>query len=150
MAEQHDVIIGIDGGLAGFCSPRTALRLVQKLGSDYLTVTPDFEAWRTPTKAIPGLFIETPDVEKTEGLPLAVFKECLPYAPLIHAKFLAFDEHDEEPNFPVAEMMSLVRKSSREHTFVVEYEGWIPDINPHLDPISETKKGIRLLTRYLR
>ena len=150
VAAQHDVIIGIDGGLAGFCSPRTALRLVQDLGSDQLTVTPDFEAWRTPTKEIPGIFIETPDVEKTDGLPLGVFAECLPYAPLIHAKFLAFDEHDDEPNFPIAEMMSLVKESSREHTFVIEYEGWIPDINPHLDPITETKKGISLLQRNLR
>ena len=150
VAEQHGVVIGIDGGLAGFCSPRTALRLVQELGSDHLTVTPDFEAWRTPTKDIPGLFVETPDVEKTDGLPIDVFADCLPYSPLIHAKFLTFDEHGEEPNFPIAEMMSLVRNSSREHTFVVEYEGWIPDINPQLDPITETRKGIRLLQRHLR
>jgi len=46
-------------------------------------------------------------------------------------------------------MMSLVKKSNREHTFVIEYEGWIPDINPHLDPATETKKGIDLLKRYL-
>ena len=36
-----------------------------------------------------------------------------------------------------------------EHTFVIEYEGWIPDINPHLDPAKETKKGIDLIKRHL-
>ena len=55
----------------------------------------------------------------------------------------------EEPNYPIAEMMSMVKHSNREHTFVIEYEGWIPDINPHLDPGMETKKGIDLLKRYL-
>jgi hypothetical protein len=149
VAEEYNVIIGIDGGLPGFCSPRTALKLVKDLGSDYLTVTPDFEAWRTPSEDIPGLFIETADSEKTEGLSIDVFEDCLPYSPLIHAKFLSFDKKGEEPNFPIAEMMSLVKKSNREHTFVIEYEGWIPDINPHLDPATETKKGIDLLKRYL-
>ena len=31
----------------------------------FLTVTPDFEAWRTPSEDIPGLFVETSDSEKT-------------------------------------------------------------------------------------
>jgi len=150
IAEEHNVVIGIDGGLEGFCSPRTALKLVKDIGSDYLTVTPDFEAWRTPTERMPGVFIETPDIEeKTEALPIDVFKASLPYSPLIHAKFLVFDENGEEPNFPIAEMMAMVKQSHREHTFVIEYEGWIPDINPHLDPAVETKKGIDLLKRYL-
>ena len=149
LAEEYNVILGIDGGLPGFCSPRTALKLVKDLGSDFLTVTPDFEAWRTPSEDIPGLFVETSDSEKTEGLPIEVFEECLPYSPLMHAKFLTFDKKGDEPNFPISEMMSLVKKSKREHTFVIEYEGWIPDINPHLDPAIETKKGIDLLKRYL-
>ena len=149
LAEEYNVILGIDGGLPGFCSPRTALKLVKDLGSDFLTVTPDFEAWRTPSEDIPGLFVETSDSEKTEGLPIEVFEECLPYSPLMHAKFLTFDKKGDEPNFPISEMMSLVKKSKREHTFVIEYEGWIPDINPHLDPAKETKKGIDLLKRYL-
>ena len=149
LAEEYNVILGIDGGLPGFCSPRTALKLVKDLGSDFLTVTPDFEAWRTPSEDIPGLFVETSDSEKTEGLPIEVFEECLPYSPLMHAKFLTFDKKGDEPNFPISEMMSLVKKSKREHTFVIEYEGWIPDINPHLDPAKETKKGIDLIKRHL-
>jgi len=150
VAEEYNVIIGIDTGLStGWCSPQTVLKLVKDLGSDYLTVTPDFESWRTPTEDIPGVFIETPGIEKTEALPIEVFKECLPYSPLIHAKFLVFDEKDEEPNFPIPEMMSLVKQSNREHTFVIEYEGWIPEMNPHLDPAVETKKGIDLIKRYL-
>ena len=150
-AEEHNVIIGIDTGLSEeWCSPITALKLVKDIGSDYLTTTPDFEAWRTPTEDMPGVFIETPgSEEKTEALPLDVFKECLPYSPLLHAKFLTFDENGEEPNYPIAEMMALIKQSNREHTFVIEYEGWIPDINPHLDPAVETKKGIDLLKRYL-
>ena len=149
LAEEYNVILGIDGGLPGFCTPRTALKLVKDLGSDFLTVTPDFEAWRTPSEDIPGLFVETSDSEKTEGLPIEVFEECLPYSPLMHAKFLTFDKKGDEPNFPISEMMSLVKKSKREHTFVIEYEGWIPDINPHLDPAKETKKGIDLIKRHL-
>ena len=150
LAEEYNVTIGIDTGLsAGWCSPLTVLKIVKGLGSDFLTVTPDFEAWRTPSKEIPGVFIETPGIEKTEGLPIEVFEECLPYSPLIHAKFLAFDKKGDEPNFPISEMMSLVKKSKREHTFVIEYEGWIPDINPHLDTAIETKKGIDLLKRHL-
>ena len=78
LAEEYNVILGIDGGLPGFCSPRTALKLVKDLGSDFLTVTPDFEAWRTPSEDIPGLFVETSDSEKTEGLPIEVLKNaCL-------------------------------------------------------------------------
>ncbi len=152
VAEEYNVIIGIDTGLVesgGFSSPLTALKLVKSLGSDYLTTTPDFEAWRRPTDDIPKVFIETADIEKTEYLPVDVFEECLPYSPFLHAKFLRFDEKGEEPHFPIAEMMSLVKQSSREHTFCIEYEGWIPDLDPHLDPVIETKKGIDLLKRYL-
>ena len=149
-AEEYNLIIGMDGGLpVEICSPRTALKLVKDIGSDYLTVTPDFEAWHTPEDDITAFYIETPGIERTGPLPLDVFKECLPYSPLMHAKFLSFDENGEEPNFPIAEMMSLVKQSNREHTFIIEYEGWVPEMNPHLDPAVETKKGIDLLKRYL-
>ena len=150
VAEEYNIIIGMDGGLpVEICSPRTALKIVKDIGSDYLTVTPDFEAWHTPADDITGFYIETPGIERTGPLPIDLFKECLPYSPLMHAKFLTFDEKGEEPNYPIAEMMSLVKQSNREHTFCVEYEGWIPDINPDLDPAVETKKGIDLLKRYL-
>lgn len=149
-AEEYDVRIGLESSRTlGLKTPQIALKLVKALDSHYLTVTPDFEAWRTPTEAIPGFHVEIPGMKATEPLSMDVFKECLPYAPLIHAKLLTFDEKGEESNFPIAEMMSLIKQSNREHTVSIEYEGWIPDINPHLDPIHETKKSITLLKRYL-
>jgi hypothetical protein len=149
-AEEYNVRIGLESSRTlGLKTPQIALKLVQALDSHYLTVTPDFEAWRTPTKDIPGFHVEIPGMKATEPLSIDVFKECLPYAPLIHAKLLTFDEKGEEPNFPIAEMMSLIKYSNHEHTLSIEYEGWIPDINPNLDPILETKKGIALLKRYL-
>ena len=149
-AEEYNVFIGLESArTSGFSSPQLALKLVKSIGSDFLTVTPDFEAWRIPTEDIPGFHVESPGIETTESLSIDIFKECLPYAPLMHAKFLAFDEKGEDPNFPIAEMMSLIKQSNREHILSIEYEGWIPDINPHLDPIVETKKCITLLNRYL-
>jgi len=149
-AKEYGVTIGLESArTSGLKTPQTALRLVKALGSDYLTVTPDFEAWRTPTEDIPSLHVEVPGMKATGPVPIDVFKECLPYAPLIHAKLLTFDENGEEPNFPIAEMMSLIKQSNLEHTLSIEYEGWIPDINPQLDPVVETKKGVALLKKYL-
>ena len=31
----------------------------------------------------------------------------------------------------------------------IEYEGWIPDIDPHLDCVTETRRGIDLIKRHL-
>ena len=149
-AEEYNVQIGLESARTfGLKTPQTALKLVKALGSNYLTVAPDFEAWRTPTDKIPGSHVESPGMKSAGPVSVDVFKECLPYSPLIHAKLLTFDEKGEEPNFPIAELMSLIKNSNREHTLTIEYEGWIPGINPHLDPIIETKKGIALLKRYL-
>ncbi len=149
-AEEYNVQIGLESARTfGLKTPQTALKLVKALGSNYLTVAPDFEAWRTPTDKIPGSHVKSPGMKSAGPVSIDVFKECLPYSPLIHAKLLTFDERGEEPNFPIAEMMSLIKNSNREHTLTIEYEGWIPGINPHLDPIIETKKGIALLKRYL-
>jgi len=150
VAEEYNVYIGLESArTSGFASPQIALELVKSVGSDILTVTPDFEAWRIPTEDIPGFHVESPGNETTDAVSIDIFKECLPYAPLIHAKFISFDEKGEEPNFPIAEMMSLVKQSNREHILSIEYEGWIPEINPNLDSITETKKSIDLLKRYL-
>ena len=149
-AEEYGVTIGLESArTSGLKTPQIALKLVKALNSDYLTVTPDFEAWRIPTEDIPSGHVEIPGMKATEPISIDVFEECLPYAPLIHVKLLTFDERGEEPNFPIAEMMSLIKRSNREHTLTIEYEGWIPEINPHLDPVVETKKGIALLKRYL-
>mgnify|MGYP001228759567 CR=1 FL=1 len=149
-AEEYNVRIALESArTSGLKTPQTALRLVKDLESDYLTVAPDFEAWRIPTKEIPSTHVENPGMEASGPVSIDVFKECLPYSPLIHAKILTFDENEEEPNFPIAEMMSLIKESERKHTLSIEYEGWIPDINPHLDPIIKTEMSIALLKRYL-
>ena len=149
-AEEYNVRIALESArTSGLKTPQTALRLVKDLESDYLTVAPDFEAWRIPTKEIPSAHVENPGMEASGPVSIDVFKECLPYSPLIHAKILTIDENEEEPNFPIAEMMSLIKESEREHTLSIEYEGWIPDINPHLDPIIKTEMSIALLKRYL-
>ena len=150
VAEEYNVIIGLEVGRStGFGTPQTALKIVKDLGSDYLTVCPDFEAWRRTGKDIIDFHIEAPGIETTETVSIDVFRECLPYSPSIHVKLLAFDKNGEEPNFPISEMMSLIKQSSREHTLVIEYEGWIPDINPGLDSVTKTKMGIDLIKRYL-
>ena len=149
-AEEYNVRIALESArTSGLKTPQTALRLVKDLESDYLTVAPDFEAWRIPTKEIPSTHVENPGMEASGPVSIDVFKECLPYSPLIHAKILTIDENEEEPNFPIAEMMSLIKESEREHTLSIEYEGWIPDINPHLDPIIKTEMSIALLKRDL-
>ncbi len=149
-AEEYNVSIGLESArTSGFSSPQLALKLVKFIGSDFLTITPDFEAWRIPTEEIPGFHVESPGIETTEPVSIDIFKECLPYSPLIHAKFMTFDEKGEDPNFPIAEMMSLIKQSSREHILSIEYEGWIPDINPNLDSATATKKCISLIKRYL-
>jgi len=76
-------------------------------------------------------------------------KECLPLARLVHAKLLRLDESGGEPHFPIAEMMLAIRSSERPHIINIEYEGWIPDIDPHLDCIEETRRCVQLIKRHL-
>jgi hypothetical protein len=56
---------------------------------------------------------------------------------------------DSQPYFPIAELMSAVRGSNRSHVLNVEYEGWIPDIDPHIDCVRETARCVTLIKRYL-
>jgi len=46
-------------------------------------------------------------------------------------------------------MMSAIRDSARSHIINIEYEGWIPDIDPHLDCIEETRRCVQLIKRHL-
>ncbi len=127
-----------------------AIRMAREIGSDYLRLTPDFEAWRLATADIPLVHVEAPGSVTPGPASLEQFVAALPYSPNIHAKLLAFDEKGEEPHFPIAEMMNAINQSRASHHLSIEYEGWIPDINPHLDCIAETKKCVALLRRYLR
>lgn len=149
-AEEYNVRIALESARTfGLKTPQVGLGLVKAIGSRYLTVTPDFEAWRVPTDAIPAAHVELPGAAATGPVPLDVFEQCLPYAPLIHAKMLSIDETGNEPNFPLGALMGMVKKSPDDHVLSLEYEGWIPDINPHLDPVTETKKALALLQKYL-
>lgn len=149
LAERYGVIIGFEAPrpAAPFNSPAGALDLVKAFNSPYLTVTPDFESWRRPTEKMPMRYAEDPDMVQGEPLPIELFRECLPYSPYIHAKFLEFDETGTDPNYPLPEMFTAIREGGMEHDYCIEYEGWIPDIHPERDPYVETLKAIDLVRR---
>jgi len=129
-------------------TPRLALELARHFQSKYYTICPDLEAWRIDTPDLPlGAHCEDPTrIQQPE--PMSSFRECMPYSPYIHFKLLAFDENNEEPHFPIREMMNAVNQSPIDHYLCVEYEGWIPDINPRLDSLAETRKCVDLIKRF--
>lgn len=148
LAEHHNVKVALEAprSPARFNSPGGTLELVVEYGSPWLTVTPDFEAWRIPRPGMPPLvYPENPTAERFEALDLETFEACLPHAPFIHAKFLEFDETGTDPNFPIDEMFRAINQSSLDHILCVEYEGWIPDLHPDRDAIAETAKAIALI-----
>ena len=151
-AEEYGVKIGLEVGRAAgtFKTPAYALKLVKTIQSNYLTIVPDFEAWRFATDDLPLGVVERPGEVPPEPASMKLFQDCLPYSPYIHAKFLRFDEAGEEPHFPVPELIDAIKLSGKDHVLCVEYEGWIPDIDPHLDPVAETRKGVALLKRRLQ
>jgi sugar phosphate isomerase/epimerase len=69
LAEHYAVTIGLGIGRASgtFSTPRYALRLVEELASPWLTVIPDFEAWRLVTHDLPIGHVERPNT--TASLP---------------------------------------------------------------------------------
>lgn len=146
IAEKLDIPIALEYGRPGL--PEMALRMVKEVQSKYLTLTPDFEAWRIATEDIPLAHVESQGTV-SEPEPIELFYEALPYSRNIHAKLLAFDENGEEPHFPIADFMRAINNSSADHHLSIEYEGWIPDINPQLDCLKETRKGVDLLKSYL-
>ena len=146
LAEKLDIPITIEYARPGL--PQMALKMAKEVRSKYLTLTPDFEAWRIATEDIPLVHVESQSsVSGPE--PIELFYEALPYSRNIHAKLLAFDEHGEEPHFPIAGLMNAINESDDDHHLCIEYEGWIPDINPQLDCVTETRKCVDLLKRYL-
>jgi hypothetical protein len=153
MAVDHNVVVALEAprSPAPFNSPQGTLRLVREYGSPWLTVTPDFEAWRIPREGMPPLrYPENPGATRFEALAVAEFEACLPLAPFIHAKFLEFDDSGTDPNFPLEDIFRAIRESDRDHVICVEYEGWIPDLHPERDAVSETAKAIELIRHHLR
>ena len=126
-----------------------ALELAQYFNSPYYTICPDLEAWRFDTPDLPlGAHCEDPSAGKPTPEPIDLFRKCMPYSPYIHFKLLSLDEKGEEPHFPIPEMMDIINTSEIEHYLCIEYEGWIPDIHPEKDSLTESRRCIELIKRY--
>ena len=145
-AEKLDIPITLEYGRPGL--PAMALKLAKEVNSPYLTLTPDFEGWRLATDDVPLVHVEAQGVE-AQPEPLELFYEALPYSRNVHAKLLGIDENGTDPHFPIEEMMGAVRDSKYDHHLCVEYEGWIPDINPQIDCVEQTKKCVELMKKYI-
>lgn len=151
VAKEYGVRMALEVGRpAGiFQKPEYALRLVEELGSPYLTIAPDFEAWRFETEDLPLCHVEAPGSVTPAPSSLEVFRRCMPYSPLIHAKMLGFDANGNEPHMPIPEMMEIIKESPIPYIIDIEYEGWIPDIRPDVDSVAASANAIALLQRYL-
>ncbi len=112
-------------------------------------VVPDFEASRIATEDLPLTHVEeagsgitdTGGTSSLQGVPAAGSTgPC--QAPSSGRK-------RRRTHFPIVEMMSEIRNSERPHIINIEYEGWIPDIDPNLDCIEETRRSVQLIRRHL-
>lgn len=150
VAREYGVDIGLEvGRMTGrHQTPEGALKLIADLSSPRLKVVPDFEAWRHETPDLPLTHVESTN-RPTEPASIDLFKRCLPHASLIHAKLLRLDETGDEPHFPLNELMSAVGESGQEHILDIEFEGWIPDIDPDRDCVVETRRCVDLVKSYL-
>jgi hypothetical protein len=144
-AEEYGVCIAAETARQN--TPGLALRLYDALKSDYFTICPDLEAWRFDTSDIPLVHAESGGASSRPE-PLELFAECLPRAPYIHFKLLALDNNGEEPHFPIPQIMDMINRSDITHHLCIEYEGWIPDINPEVDAVTETRRCVELIRRY--
>ncbi|MCX5577679.1 sugar phosphate isomerase/epimerase family protein [Kaistia terrae] len=151
LARSYGVTMGMETARSEgvFRVPHYMTELVKQIGAPELTVVPDFEAWRFATPDLPLSHVETIGTVAAGPAEIGLFGAALPYSRAIHAKLLRLDEAGDEPHFPLAEMMKAVRESDRQHILTIEYEGWIPDIDPHLDCIEETRRCVELLRRHL-
>lgn len=149
-ADDYGVDIGLEVGrtVGRYQTPEGALKLIADLSSDRLKVVPDFEAWRRETPDLPLTHVESTSLP-TEPASIGLFKRCLPHASLIHAKLLRLDEAGNEPHFPLDDLMAAVKESGQEHILDIEFEGWIPDIDPDRDCIVETRRCVDLLKSHL-
>ncbi|WP_413991999.1 sugar phosphate isomerase/epimerase family protein [Labrys okinawensis] len=151
LARSYKLTVGLESARSQgtVCTPQAVTRLVREIGQAELTVVPDFEAWRVATEDLPLSHVERQETIAPAPAELKLFKECLPLARLVHAKLLRLDQAGEEPHFPIAEMMSAIRSSHRPHVITIEYEGWVPDIDPYLDCVEETRRCVQLIKRNL-
>lgn len=131
-------------------TPEYTLQLVKEINSDYLGIAPDFEAWRHATDDLPLVHVEAPGKVAANPTSLDVFRECMPYAPFMHAKVIGFDENGEEPHIPIPEMMQIINETPIPQILDIEYEGWIPDIHPELDAVAGVAKAFALFNKYLK
>ncbi|MEG0912046.1 MAG: TIM barrel protein [Oscillospiraceae bacterium] len=146
-AEKYNMPIAHECARQG--APGLSLELAKHFNSRFYGVCPDLEAWRVNTPDLPlTAHAEDPlaGIQQPESIEL--FRECLPYSPYIHFKLLALDEKGEEPHFPIHEMMRAINDSPIDHYLCIEYEGWIPDLNPTLDSCRETERCVELVKRY--
>lgn len=146
IAEEYGVHFAHECAREG--APELALRLQRELRSKYYTICPDLEAWRISTPDLPVTHAEDETEKDVKPETLEIFKACLPYSPIIHYKLLSLNEEGEEPHFPIKELMDAINESPVEHHLALEYEGWIPDIHPERDAITETKRCVEMIRRY--
>lgn len=96
---------------------------------------------------ITASYAEDPGARQAPPLSVQDFVDCLPYSRYVHAKFLEFDEDGDDRNFPIAELLAAVRDDPDTHDLPVEYEGWLPEVDPELDPETEAAKAVALVRR---
>lgn len=153
-AEEYEVIIGMEVGRmhSPLSSPKGALEIVKEMKSKYLTVCPDWEAWRLHSgNRIPDYYAEAPDVMRDPACSVATFVECLEYSPFIHAKVYEYDENlDIDPNFPLLPMLEAIKSSPYIHNLSMEYEGWTPEMYPVREPLKVSKQLFDMLNRRLK
>jgi hypothetical protein len=150
LAPAHGVIVAFEAARGGtpFNSPDGATALVREFGSEWLTVAPDFEAWRLPNASMPSHYAENPELTQADPLELGVLRDCLPWSPFIHVKFLEPQLDGSDPNYPIAELLGIVLEGEREHVLSVEYEGWLPEIHPELDAEAQASLALAAVKRF--
>lgn len=149
LAEDHGITLCIEAArsFSEFQSPLGALALIRDLDSPSVRLAPDFEAWRIPQDYMPSAYIGH-DGPTHEPLSIDAFRECLPYAPYVHAKLMEFDDNGTDPNYPVDDLMRETQGSPLQHDVLLEYEGWVPEVFPDRDAETETRKGVELIRSY--
>ena len=117
LARATGVRIGIETGRSEgtYHTPRAVLKLVESFASPNLKIVPDFEAWRVATFDLPLTHVET-QTASAEPASIPLFRACLPYAPIVHAKMLRLNERGDEPHFPLRELIAAVVDSPIPHT----------------------------------
>ena len=147
LAEQYQVKVCFEAAriLSPFNSPEGALALIREYDSHWITLTPDFEAWRKKNESMTSSYVENPGMTQPDPLPISVMEKCLPNSRYVHAKFLYFDENGEEPNYPERELLQIIENYEKPVDLCIEYEGWLPEIHPELAPAAEVKKAFDLV-----